>query len=119
MKNKDVPDLYHITYEILKQVNVISRHIKNDYKDTIGFDMRNTAYDIVRNIIKAHACCDNTRKHILVSSLQERIEELSLYLRLAKDLNILSDKRYADVVCNIGIAGPQIKKWVRFLSKKL
>ena len=84
--------IYRDMSELTKRVFIIVKNFPRDYKFTLGTKIQNTALDCVDLIYKS---ARHTKKTEYLDDLISNLDFLSYLIRIAKDMNIVTEKQYA------------------------
>ena len=82
-------NVYKDTYELLKKVTEISSQFSKNYKFTLWNELRSAVIEVVKLTYRFNSTFDLVSKIDFVKKSREKIEEIRLYLRLCRDLNLM------------------------------
>ena len=102
--------IYKVTYDLLQVVTVITRNMPRDYKNTLGEKIRSECVELVTCIYRANTGKDKI-KHL--ENLIDRLQVVTLQLRLSKDLRLISLKQFARTVELTDQIGKQAGGWAK------
>lgn len=110
MLARDLP-LYKDTYEFVKNLLKTYKHIDRLYRYTLGSKMCDLALSLFIYIERANR---NIDKELRVKYLEEylsKLEVIKTYLRLAHDLEVISDKQFGNLSILTTTMGKQATGW--------
>ena len=102
--------IYQKTYDLLLYATPIITKYPRQHRFTIGQQTLNTLLDIARLIVRANKERDRRRTQ---SEIDERLEELRLLIRLAKDLKLLNVQHYGQMSERIAEIGRLLGGWIK------
>jgi hypothetical protein len=102
--------IYKDTSELVKRVFIIVKNFPRDYKYTIGSRIQNTALDCVELIYKASR---HKQKEKDLDELVSSLDFLSYLIRISKDMNIITEKKYALYIERSVPCVKQASGWLR------
>ena len=70
-------------------------HFPREYKYSLGERIQNAAIEVIVLIYKANSSVD---KSVQIGKIIENIQLIYLFLRLSKDLKIISIDKYAELI---------------------
>lgn len=111
--------VYKIAYDLAIHTFRFTEKMQRSFKYTIGEKLNIDVVDLLLCIYHANSRKDE--RYSLLQSGRDRIEELRLLLRMSKDLNILTIKRFVvlnELVENISRQITGWQKTVGFQRKK-
>jgi|SRR6056297_602293 len=100
--------IYRDVYQLILKLFEATHNFSREYKYTLGQDIKRDGISLVRNIYKANKYKE---KEGYLNELQEDLEVLKLQIRLAKDLNVVSTKKYAEICRITEKIGRQLTGW--------
>ena len=103
--------IYKVTYELLVLATEVTRHMPRDFKGSMGSDLRRDCFKLVRRIYRANSAA-NKVPHL--TKLLERLQEVELMFRLAKDLRLIGVKQYASAIELTAAIGKQANGWRKY-----
>jgi len=109
MTTYDNLPLYKTSYDLLLQVFETVKNFEKQYKYTLWDKIKNEIVDLIANIYRANSSFDERLKNI--KKAREQVEVLKLYIRLCRDLRILSISKFADLSINIESLSKQLFSW--------
>lgn len=102
--------IYRVTYELLQVVTRITKDMPRDYKQSLGNKVKDECVDLTVLIFRAN-CSREKRPHI--EELQERLQVVTLLLRLSKDMKLISTRQFAQTVELTDQIGRQSTGWLK------
>ncbi|MBF0227464.1 MAG: four helix bundle protein [Desulfobacterales bacterium] len=99
---------------------VFCEHIAKDFsrynKYTHGTDLRNTAKDVAKLIVRANNSADKTP---VLEELRLKIEECKLIIRICKELKVFRDfKSFENAVNQLSSISRQAEGWLKSMRYK-
>lgn len=116
MTTYDNLPLYKTSYDLLLQIFEIVKKFEKQYKYTLWDKIKNEIIDLITSVYRANSSFDERLKNI--KKAREQVEVLKLYLRLCKDLKILTLKNFVDLSLNIDSISKQLFSWEKSICKK-
>ncbi|MDD3303242.1 MAG: four helix bundle protein [Candidatus Gracilibacteria bacterium] len=116
MTTYDNLPLYKTSYDLLLQIFEIVKKFEKQYKYTLGDKIKNEIIDLITSVYRANSSFDERLKNI--KKAREQVEVLKLYVRLSKDLKILSIQKFADLSVNVESLSKQLFSWEKSICKK-
>lgn len=108
MTTYDNLPVYKSSYDFLLKMFKIVKDFHKDYKYTLWEQLKNETIQMMMNIYKANS---HKNKLEYIATAREEVETLKLLLRLWKDLNVISLKKYADTSLIIESISKQLTSW--------
>jgi len=105
--------IYRVTYELLQVATRITKDMPRDYKQSLGGKVREECVELVVLIYRAN-CSREKRPHL--ESLLERLQVVTLLLRLSKDMKLISTRQFAQTVELTDQIGRQASGWMKSTS---
>lgn len=107
---EDVPIIvtkaYDITSWLLQQVNTFPR----THRFVLGDRIANTALDVLEGLVDASHLRD---KRAVLSGINLKLERLRYLIRMSKDLEILSLRKYEHAAREINEVGAMLGGWIK------
>jgi hypothetical protein len=103
----DLP-IYKSAYELLLAVSALVKNFPRSVKGSMGEPIQNVCMRIALLVAKANAA-RNKIPHL--DELLERVMEVELMIRLAKDMKFISINQYANTVLLTNTIGKQANGW--------
>src|SRR6266446_2015003 len=97
---------YDVTSWLLLQVNTFPRA----YRFVLGDRIANTALDILEGLVEASHRRD---KRAILSAVNLKLERLRYLIRMSKDLQVLSLRKYEYVAREINEVGAMLGGWLK------
>ena len=108
--------IYKASFALLMHVETLVHGFSRYHKYTHGTDMRNTAREVVKLVVRAN---NREDKVPVLAELRERLEELKLLARIVKELralpNLKAYERLADLIVDVS---RQNEGWMRSLARR-
>ena len=108
MATYDHLPVYKVSYELLVELFRFTKDFSREYKYTIGESIKKEILEMIRNIYRANST--QSKKDILQSA-RENIETIRLFLRLLKDLQQISIKKFVFLNEKIESVSKQLTAW--------
>lgn len=105
--------VYKVTYELLREVVMLTRNVSRDYRFTLCSDIRTKLTDIMVRIYRANRTI-NKAKHI--AEARELLVEVRIYIRLLVDFRQISDKQYASLADKSELVSKQLAAWEKSVT---
>jgi len=105
--------IYRVTYDLLQVATRITKDMPRDYKQSLGNKIREESVQLVLLIYRAN-CSRDKRPHL--EDLQESLQVVTLLLRLAKDMKLVSTGQFAQTVELTDQIGRQSSGWLKSAS---
>ena len=106
-----VTRIYDILKWLLPQVSKLPR----SHKFTLGDRITNLGLDVLMLLVEANYTRNKTE---LLQQANLKLEQLRYLLRLCKDLELFSLKRYGYISRQINEAGNQIGGWLKYQRER-
>ena len=107
MNYNDLP-VYKATYDLLLEIFRFTKNFNKEYKFTVGESIKNETLELITLIYRANSKRD--RKNI-IREAREKIEVIRLFIRLMKDLQQISIKRFVQVNIQVENVSKQLTGW--------
>jgi len=112
-------NIYKDQYKMLIEVLHTTKHIRKDFKRTIGEELRLTASENITLIQKANATKNNLEKRMeFLEKLKDNLEVLLVVIRSSRDVNIIPKSAYARLIEPLLSVRDQCRKWYNATKKK-
>lgn len=98
-------------YDILKWLLPLISKLPRSHKFTLGDRITNLGLDVLMLLVEANYTRDKVE---LLRQANRRLEQMRYLLRLCKDLELFSLKRYGFVSQQINELGSQIGGWLKY-----
>ena len=109
MATYDNLPVYKVSYDVLFKVFHIVKDFEKQYKYSLWDTIKNETLDLITSIYRANSNFENRLKNI--KKAREQVEVLRLYIRLSKDLKILSITKFSDLSLDIENISKQLYSW--------
>lgn len=100
--------VYKASYDLLVIIFDFSRQFTREYKYTIGEKLKSETVDMITNIYRANS---REEKKDLLQRARENVEVVRLYMRLLRDLNQVSIRKFVEVNERIENVSKQLAGW--------
>lgn len=107
MRTEDLP-IYRAFYEIVVLSVNFTKNYPRDYKFSLGEKINNTSFNCVEKIFRANACRSSKDRASEIEDCLESLKILELFMRLSKDLQLLSVKQFSSLIELTEQAGKQL-----------
>ena len=101
--------IYKDSYDLLIQIFEVVKKFEKQYKYTLWDKIKNEIIDLITSIYRANSSFDTRLQNIKKS--REQLEVLKLYIRLSRDLKIISISKFADLSLIIESMSKQLFSW--------
>ncbi|MDR2541345.1 MAG: four helix bundle protein [Candidatus Peribacteria bacterium] len=108
MTTYDHLPVYKASYDFLIKIFVTVKNFSKEYKYTIGEQLQKEAVGLVSSICTANRKLDKTE--ILILS-KEKVELLTLYLRICSDMKLISLKKHVELTLILEDISKQLTDW--------
>ncbi|MBC8192256.1 MAG: four helix bundle protein [FCB group bacterium] len=108
MSYYDELPVYKASYDLLLAIFHFTKDFAREYKYTVGEKLKNTTIEMVVLIYRANSRND---KAGVLQEAREQIEIIRLLIRLMKDLQQISMKRFVNINKHIENVSKQITGW--------
>jgi hypothetical protein len=109
MNYNDLP-VYKATYDLLLEIFRFTTHFSKEYKYTVGDCIKKETLDLITLIYRAN---NRRNRKDIIEEAREKIEVIRLYIRLMKDLQQISVKRFVQVNIQVENVSKQLTGWHR------
>ena len=113
MKLHNELPVYKATYDLLLDVFKFTKEFGKEYKYTVGESLKKHTIDLLTLIYRANSRKD---KQEVLQEARELIEVIRLFVRLMKDMQQISLKRFVEINLKIENVSKQLSGWQRFSS---
>lgn len=107
MNYNELP-VYKATYDLFLEIFRFTKNFNKEYKYTVGESIKNETLDLIMLIYRANS--KRNRKE-LIQEAREKVEVIRLYIRLMKDLQQISIKRFVQVNIQLENVSKQLTGW--------
>lgn len=107
--------VYKTSYDFLLLTFKTVKDFKREYKYTLGDMLKKETINLISNIYKANSKTDKW-KNILQS--REKVELIRLYIRLGRDLKVISLNRYIELNILLESISKQLTAWWKSQTEK-
>lgn len=112
-------DIYKEAYKLLTEVLYTVKHIRKDFKRTLGEDLRHTARDNINLIKKANATTIKSRRLGFIETLKDNLDLMVIDIRSARDTGIIPKKTYPRLIEPLLESQDQSRKWYNYTNKQI
>ena len=105
--------VYKVTYVLLLEIFKFTKEFGKEYKYTVGENLKKQTIDLLTLIYRANSRKD---KQEVLQEAREHIEVIRLFVRLMKDMQQISLKRFVEVNLKIESVSKQLVGWQRVSS---
>jgi four helix bundle protein len=105
--------IYQKHYDLILYAAPIINRFPRNYRFTIGEQILDCLFEIARLIARANAERDKRRRKAHLYTIDRRLQELRLLTRLAKDLQMLSIKKYGLINERAREIGRMLGGWIK------
>ena len=102
-------------YDILKWLLPQMSRFPRAYKFTLGDRITDLGLDVLMLLVEANYTRDKAE---LLQQANRKLEQMRYLLRLCKDLELFSLKRYGHISRQINEAGNQIGGWLKYQRER-
>ena len=107
--------IYKDSYDLLLLVFELVKKFDKQYKYTLWDKIKNEIIDLITSIYRANSSFENRWKNI--KKARKQVEVLKLYIRLCRDLKIISLVKFADVSFKNEKLSKQLLAWWKSVKK--
>ena len=107
MNYNELP-VYKATYDLLLEIFRFTKHFSKEYKYTVGESIKKETLDLITLIYRANSKRDRIN---IIREAREKIEVIRLFIRLMKDLQQISIKRFVQVNIQVENVSKQLTGW--------
>ncbi len=107
--------VYKDVYALIVLIYDVTKHFPREYKYTIGQDMKRDCMQLVRSIYRANKYREKVAH---LHQFQDDFELLKLQIRLCHDLQIISTKKYSELIVLTEGIGKQVTGWRLYAEKQ-
>ena len=108
-------DVYKSSYKLLVEIHKNFTNLNKEHKYTIGEKVKEKVFAVLIGIYKANKS-DN--KVTMLEKILDDVEYIRLSLRLLRDLNVLSEKRYVMLLVLCEDVRVQFEKWRNYQTTR-
>ncbi|MBU6426743.1 four helix bundle protein [Patescibacteria group bacterium] len=108
--------IYKSSYKLAFLLFDASTHFAREYKYTVGQQLKDEAMKLVKNVYRANKAID---KNCAINEARENAEMIRLMVRLMKDFNQLSLKKFLEINLCIEDVSKQLTSWGKSFRTKL
>ncbi|BAS67091.1 four helix bundle protein [Bathymodiolus septemdierum thioautotrophic gill symbiont] len=108
--------VYKIGYDFLLEIYNRTKKFPREYKFSLGEKMKQASLDLLIDVYKANKSRKETRI-IHIENARQSVEVLRLFLRISKDLQLLSTKGFASLNIMIQDLSKQLTAWQKYMTR--
>ena len=101
--------VYKTSYDLLINIFAVTSWFEKQYKYTLWDKIKNETIDLITSIYRANSSFDDRLQNI--KNAREQVEVLKLYIRLSRDLKIITIPKFADLSIDIESISKQLFSW--------
>lgn len=105
--------VYKVTYELLREVVMLTRNVSKDYRYTLCGDLREKLMGIMIQVYRANRTTEK-RQHI--AEARELVVESRIYMRLLADFRQISAMQYASLADKSELISKQLTAWEKSVT---
>jgi four helix bundle protein len=109
-KDQKQPEIIEKYYTYLKWITQRVAKFPRNQRYTLGEKIEETAFEVLKNLIEAYY---SKEKIGILRKANLNLEILRFFIRLAKDLALLSNKQYEFSATSLVEIGQQIGGWIK------
>jgi len=109
-------DYYHLSvykssYKLLVEIYNNTKNVNKEYKYSIVQNIKDKSFEVLLNIYRANRSKD---KGVYIYQALDDVEYLRLSIRLLRDLNVLNDKKFVNIIVILEDVALQFEKWGKY-----
>ena len=108
MARYDELPVFKATYDMMLSVFQFVKDFSKEYKYTVGDAMRKEAMELMTLIYRANSRLDRSA---VLAEARERLEILRLYIRLMRDLQQVSTRKFVRISEQVEMVSRQLTGW--------
>jgi len=108
MSQYDELPIYKASYDLFLDIFRFTKNFKKEYKYTVGESLKKEMIALVTLIYRANS---RKSKYEILQEARERIENVRLLIRLMKDLQQISLKRFVNINKRVENVSKQLTGW--------
>ena len=105
--------MYKASYDLLLEIFRFTKDFRKEFKYTIGESLKKETVELITLIYRANSRRD---KNETLQTAREHIEVIRLFIRLMKDLQQISLKRFVFVNQQVENVSKQLAGWQKSLK---
>jgi hypothetical protein len=110
--HSDLP-VYKSCYDLLLEIFAFTKDFGKEYKYTVGESLKKETIELLTLIFRANSRPD---KAAVLQEARERIEVVRLFIRLMKDMQQISLKRFVQVNMKVEEVSKQLTGWQKAMG---
>ena len=107
MNYNELP-VYKATYDLFLEIFRFTKNFNKEYKYTVGESIKNETLELIMLIYRANS---KQNRREMIQDAREKVEVIRLYIRLMKDLQQISIKRFVQVNIQLENVSKQLTGW--------
>ena len=108
MVTYDELPVYKATYDLLLEMFRFTKDFSKEFKYTVGESLKKETIELITLIYRANSRVD---KQAILQTAREHIEVIRLLVRLMKDMQQISLKRFVEVNTRVENVSKQLTGW--------
>lgn len=109
MTNYQNLPVYKASYDLIMAIFSVIKEFPREYKYSIWDNIKNKMFQLVEQIYLANSSFENRKENI--DFARKNLEILRLYLRICKDLQIISLTKYINIIESTENISKQLFAW--------
>jgi hypothetical protein len=105
--------VYKASYDLLMEIFQFTKEFSKEYKYTVGESLKKETIELLTLIFRANSRPD---KDMVLQEARERIEVIRLFIRLMKDLQQISLKKFVQVNQKVEEVSKQLTGWQKSMK---
>ena len=114
MARYDELPVFKACYDLLLEIFRFTKNFSNEYKYTVGENLKKEAMELMTLIYRANSMKD---KFDILQRGREHIEVIRIWIRLMKDLKQISLKSFVQVNKQLENVSKQLTGWQKYIKK--
>ena len=114
-KPDDLP-LYLAVYKLTKYLYLLVKNLPKSYKYTLGQNILDLAWETLDSTILANSL-PNKQKPVVISQASVAFDQLKIRLRMAHELQLISDRKQAFLIEKNEEIGKMLTGWLKWAEK--
>jgi hypothetical protein len=110
--HSDLP-VYKATYDLLLAIFQFTKDFSREYKYTVGESLKKETTELLTLIFRANVRRD---KQEILQEARERIEVIRLFIRLMKDMEQISIRKFVQINEKVEMVSKQLTGWQKAVA---
>lgn len=106
--------VYKKSYELMIESYKLIKNYPREYKYTLWEKIKEMTLDLIMLIYEANSSTDLLKKREIIYTAIWEWEKIKMLLRVSKDVNILSLKKYTNVIVIVVEVLSQLEWWKKY-----